>query len=133
MNSSKSTDAAQYEVRQTGPENIRLETGATDSTGAAETLDIDGFSTENGNFLEAKYVGKAERSPYVQGSRMPAPIRAKIDASVEKDFARYGRLIENSGNPGRALTMITNDERAVPYFVDMLNKLGIRGRVVVQP
>jgi len=118
--------ANQYEIHTTGPDNFLME-------GGGEQVWADGFRVGDANVLDAKYVGLPERSPFIPDSAMPPVVRDVIVGKLNNEFARYAAVIGDSSNPARALEVITNDPRAVPFFEGLLTKYGIPGRVVVVP
>jgi hypothetical protein len=115
-----------YEIEKTGPNNFLMR-------GGGEQIWADGYSVGDANILEAKYVGTPDRSPFIPDSNAPPFLRAKVVADVEDEIRRYSAVIGDSSNPARALRVITNDERAVPFFEKLLQKYGVQGKVIVDP
>jgi len=114
-----------FEIRQTGPYNYLLR-------GGGEEIWADGIRVSRGHALEAKFVERPARSPFVNGSTTPAFIRGAIRNEVEDEFRRYAAVILGRNNPLRGLEVITNDPAAVPYFEALLRRFGLDGRVVVR-
>jgi hypothetical protein len=118
--------ANEYEVAQTGEQNLLMK-------GGEDEIWADGFESSDANILEAKHVGNPETSPFVEGSRAPEFIRERVLGQVSNEIARYKSVIADAANPTRALTIVTNDARAVPTFERLLADHGVPGRVVVRP
>jgi hypothetical protein len=116
--------SGRFEVEQTGPRNYRVE-------GGDKAVDIDGY---NGNtILEAKYVGNASRSPYVEGSKIPDFLRTQILAEQQDEFERFGAVISDPAVPFTDLNVLTNEPAAAPYFEKLMNTNKIPGKVSVVP
>jgi hypothetical protein len=115
------TPADRFEIEHTGPVNYRL-------TGGGESVWTDGFRVSDWTALEAKHVGNPERSPYVDGSTLPEPVRAAIQADLENELQRYGAVIRSDPHV-RQLEIITNEPRAVPKFEELMQRLGVPGQV----
>jgi hypothetical protein len=115
------TPADRFEIEHTGPVNYRL-------TGGGESVWTDGFRVGDGTALEAKHVGNPQRSPYVDGSDLPEPVRAAIQADLENELQRYGAVIRSDPHV-RQLEIITNEPRAVPKFEELMQRLGVPGQV----
>jgi hypothetical protein len=115
------TPADRFEIEHTGPVNYRL-------TGGGESVWTDGFRASDGTALEAKHVGNPQRSPYVDGSTLPEPVRAAIQADLENELQRYGAVIRSDPHV-RQLEIITNEPRAVPKFEELMQRLGLPGQV----
>jgi hypothetical protein len=118
--------SGQYEVQQTGPVNYTMGKGD-------DAIDADGVRDLDATVLDAKHVGSPDRSPYVPGSSIPEPVRAKIHGDFEGELKRYAKVVQDSDNPMRALEIVTNDPRAVPYFEETLSKYDFPSRVIVRP
>jgi len=117
--------ADRYEIAQTGSSNFQL-------AGGGEVVWSDGLDAASMAALEAKYVGRPSRSPFISGSDVPDFIRDKITSQVTDEFRRYGAVIADPSNPVRQLTVIINDDRAAPFFEDLMRNLDIPGQVVVR-
>src|SRR5262249_46076545 len=98
-----------------------------------EKVWADGIRAEDQTLLDAKFIDKPGRSPFIEGSDCPDFIRDKILPQIDDEFRRYAAVISDSNTPVKALEVITNDARAVPYFEGLLEKYGIPGNVVVRP
>ena len=82
--------------------------------------------------LEAKFIDKPERSPFISGSQIPDFMRQRIIVRVEDEFSRYGAVINDPNTPVRGLEVITNEPRAVPLFLELLNRFNVPGRVALR-
>jgi pimeloyl-ACP methyl ester carboxylesterase len=127
QSSTSSQPWAKYEIEQTGPVNIQMKGGDADPVWA------DGYRTSEGFIQDAKHVKDPDYSPYVHDSTYNPAKRAKIDARLDGEMERYAAVIRDPGNPARAVEIITNHERAVKFFEDLLAKHDVPGRVVVRP
>ena len=114
--------SGRFEVEQTGPYNYRVLGGDT-------AVDIDGY--DGSTMLDAKFVEKPERSPYVDDSRMPEFLRTKIMKEQEHELQRYNALIKDPKVPFDRLNILTNEQRAVPYFQSLMDQLQVPGSVMV--
>jgi hypothetical protein len=121
------SDASRYEIAKAGPRNYQVK-GAGE-----EPIWADGLRASDGHVLEAKYVGDAARSPYVDGSACPEFLRAKTLVDLEREFQRYAAVIRDRSNPVVGLEVIVSDVRAVPLFERLLSKFSIPGQVIVLP
>ena len=115
----------QYQIRHAGLEEIQVR-------GGGEEIWVDGIRAEDGFLLEAKFIDKPERSPFVSGSQIPDFIRQRIIVRVEDEFYRYGAVINDPNTPVRGLEVITNEPRAVPLFQELLNRFNVPGRVALR-
>lgn len=120
-------DFTQYQIKQAGPEESLVEA----STG--EKVWADGTRAEDAHLLEAKFAGKPEISPYIEGSACEPQFRQMIRERIAKEFRAYAAVIRDPKTPAVGLEVITNDARAVPFFEALLRELGLPGRVVVRP
>jgi len=116
-----------YEIAKTGPVNYQVK-GAGD-----EPIWADGLRSSDGHLLEAKYIENPARSPFIDGSGCPGPIRTKALVDMVKEFKRYAAVIRDASNPVVGLEVIVNDARAVPYFESLLKQFSIPGQVIVSP
>ena len=83
--------------------------------------------------VEVKYIGNPRRSPFVEGSEIPDRIRRKIlDAKIERAFRRIASIIRDDSNPLAKIEVVINDSSAEPYFIDLLKRIGLNGRVIVR-
>jgi hypothetical protein len=119
------TAADRYETRQTGEWNYQVE-------GGGERVWADGVRPDGGDLLDAKFVDNPDRSPFVPTSGLPPYVRQKIVAKLEDEFRRYAKVVNDAASPYRRLEVITNNERAVPFFEDLMRRYQIPGRVVVR-
>ena len=101
--------------------------------GGGEAVWADGLVPAADTAVDAKYVGDVGSSPFVPGSSLPAPVRAKIHAKELWQFQRYGLVLNDTCVPPKALNVITNRAEAVPYFQQLLVASGTPGSVRVQP
>ena len=114
-----------FQRKTCGPIEHRLE-------GAGEKVWADGPITSEGLALDAKFVKKPRRSPFIQDSNMPYDIRGLINQRVEREFRRYAAVIRDPNTPIVGLRVITNDRRAVPYLRSLMDKYRIPGRIVLR-
>ncbi len=119
------TDRDRFEIEQTGPLNIQVE-------GGGERIWVDGIRYDDGYLLDAKYVEKPERSPFIDGSNCPDFIRESVKEEVDEEFRRYGAVVNDESNPVQGLEVITNEEQAAPYFADLMGQHNVPGHVVVR-
>jgi hypothetical protein len=115
-----------YEIQQTGEDNVLMQGGDTE-------IWADGFRAEDGNALEAKFIEKPGRSPFVEGSGIPEPLRQKILSKVTDEIVRYGAVVRDPGTPVRALEVVTNNPDAAQVLARIMQEEGVPGRVVVRP
>lgn len=113
-----------YEIKHTGPLNFEV-------LGGGEKALIDGAAGTD--VLEAKFVANPNSSPYVPGSDIDPKFRPVLEAKTDNQFRRLAAIVTDPTTPVGALEVITNDERAVPYFESLMLKYHIPGRVVVRP
>jgi len=119
--------AGKYEVAQTGPSNYKVQ-GAGE-----EPIWADGLRSSDGHALEAKHVGDAASSPYVDGSSCPDFVRANALADLVNEFRRYAAVIRDVSNPVVGLEVVVSDAKAVPLFERLMAEFSIPGQVVVRP
>ena len=91
----------------------------------------DGISETEQAFLEAKYIEKPKKSPFIDGTDIPDFIRDKIRAEVEDEFYRYSELIKSDNIPIKKINVYINNALAKPYFDELILKYGIPGTVIV--
>jgi hypothetical protein len=120
------TPADAYEIKYTGPDNVLLRGGGSE-------VWADGVRASDGTVLEAKYVGKPNRSPYVPGSNCPLFIAEGITTQTDDEFKRYAAVINDPKTPVDKLEVVTNEKAAVPFFQCLMQKHSIPGNVVVKP
>jgi hypothetical protein len=114
------TPADLYEVKHTGPYNYKI-------SGGGESFDIDGY--RGTAILEAKYVGRANDSPYVPGSSCPEPVRGKILAKTRDELRRVRAIIESDSTPFKSMEIVTNSAKAKKLFESLLKEMGVSGTV----
>ncbi|WP_326652288.1 restriction endonuclease fold toxin-2 domain-containing protein [Streptomyces sp. NBC_01750] len=115
-----------YQRRHAGDTEYQAE-------GGGEKVWADGFDSNTGELIDAKFVDKPDRSPFIKDSKAPDFIREKVDAEINDEFRRYAAVLKDKGTPVNKLRIVTNDPRAVQYFQDKLRQYGIPGQVVVKP
>jgi len=131
--------ANKFPVRGTAPDNqyqIRV-AGALEYElrGGGEKIRADEVDLSDGYLVDAKYVANADRSPFVLNSRLPDRIRHLIifkPTGIANEIQRYGDVIHDPITPARGLEIITNEPRAVAFFLDAMRAFHIPGRVVVR-
>ena len=114
-----------FQRKTCGPVEVLLK-------GGGEEVWADGPITSEGLALDAKFVKKPRRSPFINDSNMPYDIRGFINRGVEKEFRRYAAIIRDPSTPVVGLKVVTNDRRAVPYLRSLMDKYHIPGRVVLR-
>jgi len=82
--------------------------------------------------LEAKFIEQPDRSPFVEGSKIPDFMRERILVRIEDEFLRYAAVINDPNTPVIGLEVITNEPRTVAFFEKLLIRFSISGRVVVK-
>jgi hypothetical protein len=120
------TNADAYEIKHTGTDNILLK-------GGSEQVWADGIRAKDAAVLEAKYISKPDRSPYVPGSNCPTFIADGINTQTDDEFRRYASVINDLKTPVDKLEVITNEQASVSYFNCLLKKYNLPGNVVVKP
>ena len=119
----RGTAEREWEVANTGGYNILIVGGGTEY----KADDVVGDAV-----VDAKYVGDPKISPYVDGSSMREDIRALIRGKIERGFARMAAVIEDPSNPLVRVEIVVNHPAAIPYFVGILKKFELDGRIVVR-
>ncbi len=61
--------------------------------------------------LEAKFIEQPDRSPFVEGSKLPDFMPERILVRVEDEFLRYAAVINDPNTPVIGLEVITNEPR----------------------
>lgn len=121
------TDYGKYEIKYAGSENILLQGGGVQ-------IWADGVRAKDGAILDAKYIGKPDKSPYIAPSTgCPVFVTASVDKQIAGEFQRYAAVINDSKTPVVKLEIITNEQAAVPYFECMFKTYNVSGSVVVKP
>lgn len=98
-------------------------------SGGNEEFNADGITDKT--ILEAKFVGNPERSPYIEDSKYPRFLREETNLKIEDEFRRMGIILRDEDNPLTSVRVITNNERAVPYFEKLMRKYGVPGEIIV--
>lgn len=112
------TAAGQWEIANTGRYNYTV-------TGGGTKLDVDGIIGTT--IQEAKFIkGNPANSPFVKGK--PTFIIDKVD----DEFSRMSKIIADPSNPLTDVEVIINHADAKPFFIEMLKKHGLNGRIVVR-
>jgi RHS repeat-associated protein len=111
-----------FEIEQTGPFNFIV-------SGGGETVRVDGIL--DASILEAKFIERPKRSPFIPGSQIPDFLREKITKDVRDEFRRLAAVIKDPDVPFRALEVRVNDEQAVPFFKSLIDEFEIPGQVRV--
>jgi len=131
--------ANKFPVRGTAPDNqYQIRVAGTleyELRGGGEKIRADGVDLSDGYLVDAKYVANADRSPFVLNSRLPDRIRHLIifkPTGIANEIQRYGDVIHDPITPARGLEIITNEPRAVAFFLDAMRAFHIPGRVVVR-
>jgi len=114
----------QYQIKFAGTQEILVQ-------GGGEKIWADGIRVKDGFLLECKFIIKADRSPFIEGSQIPDFIREKIVNRVADEFFRYAAVINDPNTPINALEVIINESSAAPFFQKLLRRYRIPGRVVV--
>jgi hypothetical protein len=115
-----------FERAQTGPLNYLIE-------GDGKQVWADGVRVVDAHLLEAKYVATPVNSPYIADSLCPWYVREAAQKQAENEFERYAAVLGDANTPVKALEVIVNDDRAVPFFQALLDKYHVPGQVVVRP
>jgi hypothetical protein len=110
-----------FEIANTGPMNYLIKGGGVEFW-------ADGIMGTT--IQESKYIINPGRSPFIPNSGIPSVIRNKIISGVDQEFSRAARIIRDPTNPLIDMEVIVNDPRANQFFLDLLKKHGINGRVI---
>jgi RHS repeat-associated protein len=110
-----------FEIANTGPRNYLLEGGGV-------RFWADGVMGTT--IQESKFIINAKSSPFINGSAAPQFIRQKIVSQVNDEFARMAKIIGDPSNPIKNVEVIVSDPAANQFFVDLLKKYGLNGRVI---
>ena len=116
--------AADFQRKTCGPLEYEI-------SGGGVKVRADGLDIQQGVALDAKHVHYPRKSLYVHDSRLSPETREFLTSDTVDEFRRYARVIADPNTPVRALEVIVNDPRAVPYFRQLMKRFGIPGRVVV--
>jgi hypothetical protein len=102
--------------------------------GGGKKVNADGVSIDPPELMEAKYIDKPKRSPYVDDSECPSYVRENAVKEVTDEFSRYAAVLRDPAVPASALDVIVSDAAAVPFFEALMKQFSIPGRVrVVAP
>ena len=118
------TRKGRYEIKQTGDLNYLL-------VGGGREFWADGVREQA--VLEVKLVVKPRRSPFIAGSQCPAFVQEEVEGQVRDEFDRIKAILQDESNPLTSLCVITNDERAAPFFMALLRAYNLSGMVVIRP
>ena len=102
-----------------------------DAQGKPE-LKFDADGIRGVTILEAKHIKNPDRSPYIDGSRMPDVVRERVHKDLDNELDRIKRLIEDPGNPLSEVEIITNNREAAKFFLRKLQEFGLKGKIVVR-
>ncbi|MFY0575445.1 restriction endonuclease fold toxin-2 domain-containing protein [Cystobacter fuscus] len=99
--------------------------------GGGARIWADGVSHPDAHLVEVKHIKDAATSPFIEGSKCPEVVRAKIRKEVSDEFERYAAIIKDSETPAAGLEVITNNAEAASHFASLMKRLDIPGRVRV--
>ncbi|WP_143178077.1 restriction endonuclease fold toxin-2 domain-containing protein [Cystobacter ferrugineus] len=99
--------------------------------GGGARIWADGVNHPDAHLVEVKYIKDAVTSPFIEGSKCPEVIRAKIRKEVGDEFERYAAILKDSETPAAGLEDITNNVEAASHFASLMKRLNIPGRVRV--
>ena len=91
---------------------------------------MDGFRGRT--ILEAKFTDNFNSSPFIPGTMDPFVERI-IQGKLDKEFEKFGILINDQSIPFNEIEVLINDDRMIPYFESLLQKYNLPGRVKVVP
>jgi hypothetical protein len=111
-----------FEIEQTGNLNFTVPGGGT-------KIDIDGF--KGTTILEAKFIDKPGRSPFIEDSKLPPFLREKILKEQRHEFERLNAVIKDPKVPFNQLEVRINDQKGVPFFQSLIDEFQIPGQVKV--
>lgn len=81
--------------------------------------------------MEAKFIDKPARSPFVENSNIPDFLRDKIVREQRSEFQRLKAVVSDPQVPFNRVEVRINDQRGVPYFQSLLDEFEIPGQVKV--
>ena len=99
--------------------------------GGGARIWADGASPPDAHLVEVKHIKDATTSPFIDGSKCPEVIRAKIRKEVSDEFERYAAILKDPETPAAGLEVITNNAEAASYFASLMKRFNIPGRVRV--
>ena len=111
-----------FEIEQTGDLNFRVPGGGT-------KIYIDGY--DNKTILEAKFIDKPGRSPFIEDSKIPQFLKDKIRKEQYHEFERLNAVLKDPDVPFNLLEVRINDPKGVPYFQSLVDEFKIPGKVKV--
>ena len=114
------TAADRYEIKHTGPYNYTV-------SGGRAKFYIDGY--RGSTILEAKYVGKPKRSPFVPGSSSYEKVRAKVLKDTREELKKVRTIFESGATPFKSVEIITNSAKSKKLFEGLLRESHVRGTV----
>jgi hypothetical protein len=117
------TDADIYQIIHAGEKERVV-------SGSGVKFKADGIADKN--ILEAKFVGNSARSPYIENSKFPAFLREVTDKKTRSEFERMSKILQDGKNPLTKVRVITNDEKAVPYFQKLMREYNVPGEVILR-
>lgn len=79
--------------------------------------------------LEAKFVYDPEHSSFVEGSKVKDTIREIIRLKEERKFIKMAQIVADESNPLTEVEVIVNNPAANRYFIDLMLKAGLNGKV----
>lgn len=97
--------------------------------GGGTKIDIDGY--QGTAILEAKFIDKPGRTPFVEDSKIPPFLRDKIRKEQAHEFERLNAVIKDPEVPFNKLEVRINEPLAKPYFQSLIDKYEIPGHVKV--
>ena len=111
-----------FEIKHTGDKNYLLK-------GGAEEFWADGIADRT--VLEAKMIVAPKRSPFIEGSSVPAMIRREIVAKVRDEFRRASIIMRDESNPLTSMRVLINNADAKSFFGRLMREYDIPGEVIV--
>lgn len=112
--------AYDYQRHQAGAPEIRLFSRTEDP------IWCDGIHVDSDGVIavDAKYVGKPDRSPHAGRMAMPPGAQERYNREFDYEIERYVAVLRDPENPVERLRIITNNEHSAEY-------LGARARNVM--
>lgn len=123
METPTNTSADIYEIIHTGDKNFQIVAGNA-------IFWADGI--ENKTILEAKFVGKPERSPYIENSDYPEFLRIDAIDKLHGAFVRIIEILLSPDNPLTLLRIITNNSEAISFFEKLTREHRIPCKIVIK-
>ncbi len=122
----------QYQKRITGTAIEKRVTLKGPPINAGPTMDLDGVKMNESAIIEAKYIEKPNKSPYIEGSSCPDFVRESAINDINKEMIKYYNIISDPTNPARELIIITNEAKAKGFFEKKLRQFNIPGKVIIK-